>query len=293
MKGNLVYTAAVCLFFSFALSCSTGKGSGYPADRHSDSSPVSVKRSAADKDHDEAVMISGIIDFTSGEYGYMWNTVPRDGVPVFFASTPRREFREEEREYCLFDAARQVSLYYAARVETKQAVKSNNMDLGYMESVKSGFDRDLALKIMPDLEIMEFFQDADGSYMLVKYPSLSVNINYVPQGAAGDGVPSWVTNVPVIDGMLVSVGVVQRSRFLTDSLKKADDQALANLSRQISINVKSKRTDIEAASGTAFEQTHYEVSSSVLKGFYVLERWRSRDGNTFYSLAVCKRGIKN
>ena len=92
--------------------------------------------------------------------------------------------------------------------------------------------------------------------------------------------------------MLVSVGVVQRSQYLTDSIKKADDQALANLSRQISINVKSKRTDLEVQSGTAFAQTHYEISSTVLKGFYVLERWSSDDGNTFYTLAVCKRGIK-
>ncbi len=293
MKGKIVHTAFVYLFFSIiVVSCSTGKGNGSQISRHPDSSPVSGENSVADKDHDKAVIIDGIIDFTSSEYSYMWNTVPRDGIPVFFASTPRREFRDEERKYCLFDAARQVSLYYAARVETKQAVKSNNRDLGYMESVESGFDRDLAMKIMPDLEIIEFFQDAEGSYMLVKYPSLSLDIDYTPQ-VTGWNVPSWITDVPVIDGMLVSVGVVQRSRFFTDSVKKADDQAMANLSRQISINVKSRRTDIEAGSETAFEQTHYEVSSSVLKGFYVLERWRSVDGSTFYSLAVCRRGVKN
>lgn len=240
----------------------------------------------------DPVEVNGVIDFRSEEYRFLWDTAPKGDVPVFFASSPRREFRDEEASYCLFDAARQVSLFHAARIETKQAVKSNNKDLGYKESVKSGFDRDLALKLMKDLKVISYFRDLEGSYMLVEDPSLTVNIPYTGEFISGGDEPPWAIEVPEIEGMLVSVGVVQRSQYLSSSLKRADDQALANLSRQVSINVKSKRTDLEVQSGTAFAETRYDVSSSILKGFYVLARWRTGDGNTYYSLAVCKKGIK-
>lgn len=239
-----------------------------------------------------AVEVSGIIDFTSSEYTYLWNTVPRKGKMIIFASTPRREFREEEIEYCIRDAARQVSLFYAAKVDTKQAVKSNNRDLGYLESIKTGFDKNLAEKEISHIKVLEHYRDAEGSYILAEGPDLSVKPDFSWESPE-KGLPGWITEVPVLKGFLVSVGVVQRSLYLTDSIKRADDQSLANLSRQISINVKSKRTDLEVQAGTAYDQTHYEISSTVIKGFYVLGRWSEDHGNTFYTLAVCQQGIKD
>ena len=283
------------------ISCSTRQGAAGTAG--SDTSAVSVleggtetqagTRSTAENSIPEPVTVSGVMDFLSPRYSFLWNTFPREGTPVFFASTPRREFREEEAEYCLYDAARQVSLYYAARVETKLAVKANNKDLGLKESVKTGFDRDLAGKIMKDLTVLYHFRDNEGTYMLVSCPDFTLGITAGEAVAPLDkAAPRWITEIPVFKGMLVSVGVVERSRYLTDSLKKADDQVLANLSRQVSINVKSKRMDLEMQRGTAFDETHYDVSSSIIKGFYILARWRTGDGNTYYSLGVCKKGIE-
>lgn len=283
------------------ISCSTQRGAVDTAG--SDTSAASFLEAEKETNPDspdaagssipEPVEVSGVIDFLSPEYNFLWTTIPENGTPVFFASTPRREFREEETEYCLYDAARQVSLYYAARVETKLAVKSNNKDLGLKESVKTGFDRELASKIMKDLTVLYHFRDNEGTYMLVTYPEFTLNIT-VGEGMAplDKTAPGWITEVPEFKGMLVSVGVVERSRYLTDSLKKADDQVLANLSRQVSINVKSKRMDLEVQRGTAFDETHYDVSSSIINGFYILSRWRAEDGNTYYSLGVCKKGIE-
>jgi len=236
------------------------------------------------------IEVRGVIDFSSPEYHHLWQTSPRDGKMIFFASTPRRELREEEINYCVMDAARQISLYYAAKVKTKQAVESTGKNFGYLESVESGFDRKLARKEIPKIKVLEYFRDSEGSYIIAEDPGLISDITFSWDNA-DNNLPDWITNVPVIHGYLVSVGVVQRSRYVTDSLKKADDQALANLSRQISINVKSKRTDMEIQKRTAYSQTHYEVSSSILKGFYVLGRWSTDHGNTFYTLAVCKQGI--
>ncbi len=273
---------------SSAAVSSADTGTGASADART------TAESAEEYNVPPAVEVSGVIDFLSGEYSYLWNTAAKGGTPVFFASTPRREFREEEAEYCLYDAARQVSLYHAAKVETKLAVKSDNRDLGYKESVKTGFDRDLALKVMKDLVVVRHLRDTEGTYMLVKYPGLTVDVDWEGGSSSVEGdLPSWITGVPEIRGRLVSVGVVQRSRYLTDSLKKADDQVLANLSRQVSINVKSKRTDLEAGRDTAFAELHYDVSSSIIKGFYILARWRSGDGNIYYSLGVCEKGIKD
>ncbi len=238
------------------------------------------------------VEISGIIKFTDPQYRYLWNTVPQDGKLVVFASTPRREFRKEEILYCVKDAARQIALFYAAKVETKQAVESTGKDFGYLESVKSGFDKNVADKELSKIKVLKHFRDAEGTYILAEDPDISVPVDFSWSVKNGTS-PEWIINVPSIPGYLVSVGVVQRSRYLTSSLKKADDQALANLSRQISINVKSKRTDVEVENSTAYAQTHYEVSSTILKGFYVLGRWSEDHGNTFFTLAVCKQGIGN
>ena len=238
------------------------------------------------------VEIRGVINFTDPQYRYLWNTVPQDGKLVVFASTPRREFRKEEILYCVKDAARQVALFYAAKVETKQAVESTGKDFGYLESVKSGFDNNLADEELSKIKVLKHFRDAEGTYILAEDPDISVPVDFSWSVKNGKS-PEWITRVPTIPGYLVSVGVVQRSRYLSTSLKKADDQALANLSRQISINVKSKRTDIEVENSTAYAQTHYEVSSTILKGFYVLGRWSEDHGNTFFTLAVCKQGIGN
>ena len=240
----------------------------------------------------DPVEIPGVINFTDPQYRCLWNTVPQDGKLVVFASTPRREFRKEEILYCVKDAARQIALFSAAKIETKQAVESTGKDFGYLESVKSGFDKSLADKEVSKIKVLKHFRDAEGTYILAEDPDISVLVDFSWTVKSGKN-PEWIINVPSIPGYLVSVGVVQRSQYLTNSLKKADDQALANLSRQISINVKSTRTDIEVENSTAYAQTHYEVSSTILEGFYVLGRWSEDHGNTFFTLAVCKQGIGN
>ncbi len=281
-KGGLILFCSIVIVFT---SCTTpGRGS---RGLHR----VEKVKKVSSKGYPSPVQVSGRIDFSAPEYRHLWNTVPREGRFIVFAQTPRREFRDEEITYCIKDAARQVSLFYAARVETRQAVASAGGGFGYLESVKTGFDKTLAEQAVPHIKIIEYFQDAEGSCILAEDPDIPVSLDY-EWSTMENGRPRWITSIPTIPGYLVSVGVVQRSRYLADSLRKADDQALANLSRQISINVKSKRTDLEVEGGTAHSQTHYEVSSSLLKGFYVLGRWSGDHGNTFYTLAVCKQGAE-
>ncbi len=275
----------------FAVSCKTA-GTGRPETVDKPSVPDSKSVSTREKTYPDPVEVQGVINFTDPQYRYLWNTVPRDGKLVVFAGTPRREFRKEEILYCVKDAARQVALFYAAKVETKQAVESTGKDFGYLESVKLGFDKNLADKEVSKIKVLKHFRDAEGTYILAEDPDITVPVDFSWSLKNGKN-PGWITRVPTIPGYLVSVGVVQRSRYLSTSLKKADDQALANLSRQISINVKSKRIDIEVENSTAYAQTHYEVSSTILRGFYVLGRWSEDHGNTFFTLAVCKQGIGN
>ncbi len=292
MKRKSMLLFLCSIFFSGVLfSCRTA------GTDHSISPPLHKRVLAGEPSGSDAplypspVVIPGSINFTASRYRHLWNTVPRKGKLVVFASTPRRESRKEEILYCLKDAARQISLFYGAEVKTKQAVESTGRDFGYLESVQSEFDKGLAEKKLSEIKVLEHFRDAEGTYIIAEDPNVPVSLDFSWTVKTG-GSPGWITDVPSIKGYLVSVGVVQRSRYLTDSLRRADDQALANLSRQISINVKSMRTDLEVPGGTLYSQTHYEVSSSFLKGFYVLGRWSEDHGNTFYTLAVCRKEME-
>ncbi|MBA7513974.1 hypothetical protein ES705_05992 [subsurface metagenome] len=86
----------------------------------------------------------------------------------------------------------------------------------------------------------------------------------------------------------MSIGAVRRSRYKIDSIRKADEQTLANLAKQVSVTVKAKRVDLATDSGgTAFSEIHYETTSALIRGFYVLGRWSEEHGNMYYTLAVC------
>jgi hypothetical protein len=74
--------------------------------------------------------------------------------------------------------------------------------------------------------------------------------------------------------------------YLSESLGAADEQAMANLARQFHIEVERKRLDLEQSGGTAYTQYNIQRSEAVLSGVYVMDRWISTDGNSYYTLAV-------
>jgi LPP20 lipoprotein len=240
-----------------------------------------------DSDTIEAVLVNGVIDFTSPEYRFMWNTAPENGKLLFSSFIPRRAYREEEPGLAVSEAARQASILHNAKVDAKFAVKSNNRDFGFLEAIEIQYDRALAADLETKIKIRNHFIDNEGSYILAELEGINFEGSFADVSVNGTE-PDWLYNVPFIEGYLVSIGSVQRSRYKIDSIRKADEQALANLAKQVSVIVKAKRADLNSeVSGSSFSETNYEITSTFLKGFYVLGRWSTDNGNTYHTLAVC------
>ena len=235
----------------------------------------------------DPVIVNGVIDFTDPLYSFMWNTAPSSGKLVFSSFIPRRENREDEIDLAVAEAARQAAMLYNSKVDAKFAVQSNNRDLGYLEAINIQYDKDMVEAFKPKIIITKNLRDNEGTYVLSELEDIKFKGNFSNLSKPGQ-VPDWLINIPVIPGYLVSVGTVQRSRYKIDSIRRADEQALANLAKQVSVVVKAKRADRDSeVSGSVFSETNYEVTSTYIRGFYVLGRWSTDNGNTYYSLAVC------
>ena len=252
----------------------------------SGNSESSVNSGTADK-YMDPVIVDGEIDFTNSAYSFLWDTSPDNGSLLFSSFIPRMAYRDEEVEFAVAEAARQASILYNAKVDAKFAVKSNNRDLGYLEAINIQYDRALAGDLKDSIKLRYHFRDNEGTYILAELDGINFRGSFSVVRGEGN-TPDWLHNVPEIPGYLVSIGIVQRSRYKIDSIRKADEQALASLAKQVSVVVKAKRTDLESeVSGSAFSETNYEVTSTFINGFYVLGRWSTDNGNNYYTLAVC------
>ena len=233
------------------------------------------------------VEINGVIDFTGSEYRFLWDTSPDNGTLLFFSSIPGRAYREEEVELAVSEAARQAAMLSGSKVDAKFAVMSNNRDLGTLEAIEVQYDRGLAADLETKIKIVHHLRDNEGTYILAELDGIEFKGSFSVVQVDDNG-PDWLYNVPELPGYLVSIGAVQRSRYKIDSIRRADEQALANLARQVSVVVKAKRTDLQSeGSGSGFSETHYQITSTYIRGFYVLGRWSTDNGSTYYTLAVC------
>jgi hypothetical protein len=228
------------------------------------------------------------IDFLTYEDGILWNTLP-DGNPIFFAAAPRMADRKAEEEECLSRAAVQASKFIAVQAKARYISQKTNTGVGYTSEIEINYDRELAEQLKGELTVEKTYQDNEGTYMVTRLQSRRMEaIPFKPYLKKGK--PTWIENTPEISGYYTAVGVAQRSRFIADSIAAADDMALEDLIKQISINIKSSRSDISVDRvGTATDQINYEEASATVAGFYVIARWRTEDGSHYYSLAVCPK----
>src|SRR6056297_805308 len=235
------------------------------------------------------IEVSGRIDFSTSPYRELLTTVPEKGNPRFFTAVPRMGNREDEFNMGLMLLARQAAMHYKASVTAKFLTQSNNRDMGYKEQVDVEIDKDLVQSMVDKIEITAHYRDVQGSYFqgFLKgntLPRFSVS-REIKHNA-----PAWFTDLPVFDEYITAVGTAQRHMFIAESFLHSDRQALAALGKQLDIEVKQRRDDMEVEyKGSAYQQLNLEISDTVVKGFYVLDRWVSKDGNTYYSLAVCPK----
>jgi hypothetical protein len=250
--------------------------------------PEKEKTTEAKAEKPPVVKVAGTIDFSAYEGGALWNTLP-DGNPLFFAAVSRMGDRDMEEEECLNRAAVQASKFIAVQAKAKFISQKSNTGVGYASDIEINYDTELAVSLKEDLSVEKTYQDNEGTYVIARLGSTQMgSIPYKVSSQGGK--PAWVENPPAISGYYTAVGVAQRSRFFADSVAAADDMALEDLVKQISIGIKSARSDISVDRvGTATDQINYEEAEATVSGFYVIARWRTNDGSFHYSLAVAPK----
>ena len=225
------------------------------------------------------------VDFSGSEFGRMLETSPSDGSPRFFAYTGRMKDRDQEAVQCVLNAAEQASRFTAVKAVAKFYSEKVNSSIKYMRDLEVHWDRDLAVEMIDSLTVREIIQDTYGTYLVADLEGAALQIPYVPEMIRSEA-PSWTISIPEIPGYRVSVGIALQTGYVADSFRAADDQALEDLARQVSVEIFTGRKSIENARGTASIQTNLEISKVIIAEFYILDRWRSPDGRYYYSLAA-------
>ncbi len=226
----------------------------------------------------------------AGRDSLMADTAPRSGVPMFFACSPRLSDREAELDFCLTEAAGQASRFVAVEAEAQIYREKGGVSSGMVRAMSVRFDPELAESLKQDLVLLESARDDEGTCALYSLPTRSLSIGFAP-AASRKGEPAWIAQPPDIPGYLVGVGSSPRKRLFGDSVNAADEKALEELIKQISLNIVSGSLSYTAQGmGSWGKETGTEYSKAVVSGFYILARFRSEGGDTFYSLAVLRGG---
>ncbi len=220
----------------------------------------------------------------------MWNTLPVNNHPVFFAAARRQADRDSEIDMCITEAANQASMFIVLSAKAQTTEQRAGRSTGYAANVDIGYDIELADSLIDEIEILETYQDSDGTYMKAVFSSVKSDPLRYNLGASSSK-PSWISSPPVINGYYSAVGTVRRSSSLPDSIYKVDGQALVELLKQIAITIQSAKEDKQNETGsTIADQTSTQVSSGIIKGFFVVSRWAPVNGSYYYALAVCTEG---
>lgn len=284
----IIVSTFILLFGACAsTSVTTADGSGM------DSSGGSATEAASEEGAIERIpttVVEGVIDFSLPQYTDIWNSTPVNGVPRFFAVVPRMANRDDEYDQCLNMAAIQASRFQASRVLARFATKTSGRNFGSLEEVEVTYDTEAAARLRERLSPVAFYQDREASYMIAEFDGPRLGAMPI-DNTLKDGLPVWITMRPEIPGYITGMGMVKRYRYVAESIFQADKMALANIARARQIAVKSKQDNYAGSDGGALgREIQLEVTDTVLKGAYIVARWRSLDGENYYSLAAYPRG---
>jgi hypothetical protein len=209
---------------------------------------------------------------------WIWSLCPVNGHPQFFAFCPRLLKREKELSLCLEKAASQASKYKGVSVNAGTFYRKKSFMSKYLITLAIDFNRELAAQLLSDLAIEREYRDESGTYIISELMTDTMDstlCNAINSPDHGE----WKNEGVVIKGYYTAVGIAARRRLLSDSIDAADNNAIIELSRQVSSALASG-----AERGNLFG---YESSEVRLNGFYILKRSVSDDKRYYYSLAVC------
>ena len=241
---------------------------------------VLILASCATAPVDKAAVDARIRDFT---YSY-----PHDSRPVFVGFSPRLQDRKDEEAAAVADAALKAARYGELTGSVVFAAKSRGSFSSVAVDYRFEDDPNHVSAAESTIELADSLVTASGTVVRCLYPG-APELRLPPAGHRdASGRPVWLEKTPEYAGYLTSVGSAEKRRLVGDSFQQADYSALAGILSQTSLLIDAdERVRTVPGAGTITRNEGRQTARGTLRGFYVLDRWISDDGRTFYSLAVC------
>jgi hypothetical protein len=223
---------------------------------------------------------------------WVWLPEPRDDGILFLGSSYPRSTRKAELEHSIENAARQAAQYagIAAIVSSYRGKVSGGSS--YAEDIKLFYNENLIPGLISEAELRALHQDETGSYLLVRFPSISSVRSPLPEAVLAEGreAPAWIEKPPVLANHYTGIGVSRPRIRFADSISQADTSAVAEILTQLASSVEVTY-DVRSGDSSAadFSEENYQYSTAMVRGIQIVARWRSPDGSYFYSLALLPR----
>jgi hypothetical protein len=223
--------------------------------------------------------------FAAGE-GKELTCLPEKGKPVFLGISENRFYDEDELADALEYAARQAVWFEgifgeAGVLDTRK---------GPYTFVEVGYDESRVPEVASRLEVIDRYTDVRGTVIRAVLQGAAIDLDIEPGrmiSRRGSVYPSWTVDIPEIPGYIVSLGIADKRYALTESVRKADEEALMGLLSQISVEIEAMRAETLTEIGRINRSVISQTASAEITGLYYPLRWQSDDGRYFYSLAVC------
>ena len=241
------------------------------------------------KDYNDSIIYIDELDLNSNPSTSLIDSTPSNGHPVFLGVSPSLSNEDKETAAALVNAAEQAVKYYYVKGLAgyfTAEIGSQGVD---SDTFKAEWEKSRVEELINELEIIRIVKDRNGTYVLAELKNGSVGYSNFNSGYDLKEGPDWLFNAPLISGYFVGVGGTKISRLISDSIKKADDMALASLISSISTSIYAGHTILEDTSESNYDRI-LSISKAEIYGFNVISRWMSNDGKYIYSLAVCRDG---
>ncbi len=220
------------------------------------------------------------------------DTYPDKDTFIIAGYSPRFQYHEEEIEFALKNAAKQIAIYKGVNINYRKLIDENIIGTLQFQEINIEYDKSFAESILGELEIVDDSIGNDHYIALIKYKS--DNLPIVPTIPLSPGErPAWINHPPQFDGFITGVGISGLRKSIYDSWQKADEQAMVEIINSIKTNIYSGTGTIERGSSSsgssASSSKTLSASSEYITGFYILSRWRETDNSSYYTLAITRK----
>lgn len=219
---------------------------------------------------------------------WVWGVEARDGGMIFLGSSFPRASREAELERCLQTAAVQAAQNAGIAALVSSYRGTFEEGTGFAEDVRLYYNENMLPKLMDEAELLALEQGAFGSFALIRFPSvLTPRAPDFTLPEDRELEPNWINKPPESEEFYNGLGVSRSKIRFADSIQAADKAAIADIVSQLATSVDVEYDIVgDGGEGSSFSEENYQYATELVRGVRILRRYKSGDGEYFYSLAI-------